>query len=560
MRRTVGIDEVDTDLRDPDGGKVRVRWGEVDDMAEILTRHRDDRLRSHVLLLALFLSGVFLLLLGVSSASAATTGQTLIIVPASSITLDLGDDGTDESTSLSEIATTGDTNSAFTSPSADKLLIDLSQPWPMRLGDLIDVSEAGAGVGSALVSSTGPTWAPVDIATQAELNAWDTTADDLSDNQIGDLSDVSETGAATGEALVSDGAGAWGPSTSTVCLSDGTNCPVDDAGTDNQTATEVPYAPTTGLDWTDPDPTEVGGALDTLAARDATSDDLSDNSVTDLLDVTAVSGNTTTVATTSGALTDGNVAAFDAAGNIVDSGGAGGATTEAELEADLTDVADVYTDLDTHADLTSTGIDADGDGTEELTVSAGQMNLNPNQTQNPAVRVTGGQAGGNDLLILDSSFGFASVDAGSGLGLLMLRTIDSAGTISLRVGAGGQRFNCGPSGCEFKATAIFGPSTATCTDTGDGSAGFLVITPSTSTVRVTQGDPHGCSSTPSETGARDGQQLRVINVSNAGGTLDFADSAGVQETGAGCSLGDWGVADFEYLSDRWVLTSCRTSN
>jgi hypothetical protein len=38
-------------------------------------------------------------------------------------------------------------------------------------------------------------------------------------------------------------------------------------GTDDQTAVEVPYSPTTGTDWTDPDPTEAGGALDTLADR-----------------------------------------------------------------------------------------------------------------------------------------------------------------------------------------------------------------------------------------------------------------------------------------------------
>lgn len=44
--------------------------------------------------------------------------------------LDLGDDATDESTDLVEIATTGDTNSVFTEPTADKLLINLGQNWP----------------------------------------------------------------------------------------------------------------------------------------------------------------------------------------------------------------------------------------------------------------------------------------------------------------------------------------------------------------------------------------------------------------------------------------------
>lgn len=48
----------------------------------------------------------------------------------SAITLDLGDDGGNDSTDLTEIATTGDTNNIFTEPSADKLLIDLSNNWP----------------------------------------------------------------------------------------------------------------------------------------------------------------------------------------------------------------------------------------------------------------------------------------------------------------------------------------------------------------------------------------------------------------------------------------------
>jgi hypothetical protein len=44
----------------------------------------------------------------------------------------------------------------------------------------------------------------------------------------------------------------------------------DEAGgvdTDDQNATEVPYTPTTGTDWTDPDPAEVGAALDAAAGR-----------------------------------------------------------------------------------------------------------------------------------------------------------------------------------------------------------------------------------------------------------------------------------------------------
>ena len=49
---------------------------------------------------------------------------------SSGATLDLGDDDVNESTSIAEFATSGDTNSIFTEPSADKLLIDVSQNWP----------------------------------------------------------------------------------------------------------------------------------------------------------------------------------------------------------------------------------------------------------------------------------------------------------------------------------------------------------------------------------------------------------------------------------------------
>jgi hypothetical protein len=51
-----------------------------------------------------------------------------------SIILDLADDGTNESTALAEIAVTNDTRSAFTEPSADKLLIDLDLIGPRFVG------------------------------------------------------------------------------------------------------------------------------------------------------------------------------------------------------------------------------------------------------------------------------------------------------------------------------------------------------------------------------------------------------------------------------------------
>ena len=46
------------------------------------------------------------------------------------IVLDLGDDGGNDSTDVGEIAVTGDTNSIFTEPTADKLLIAVGNNWP----------------------------------------------------------------------------------------------------------------------------------------------------------------------------------------------------------------------------------------------------------------------------------------------------------------------------------------------------------------------------------------------------------------------------------------------
>ena len=48
----------------------------------------------------------------------------------SAIVFDIGDDGGNDSTDVSEIATTGDTNSIFTESSADKILIAVGNNWP----------------------------------------------------------------------------------------------------------------------------------------------------------------------------------------------------------------------------------------------------------------------------------------------------------------------------------------------------------------------------------------------------------------------------------------------
>lgn len=61
-----------------------------------------------------------------------------------STALDLGDNGSNESSGLTEIATSGDTNSIFSEPSADKLLINLGLDWPKAdVADTIAVTSSG---------------------------------------------------------------------------------------------------------------------------------------------------------------------------------------------------------------------------------------------------------------------------------------------------------------------------------------------------------------------------------------------------------------------------------
>ena len=79
----------------------------------------------------------------------------------SSIILDLGDDGSNESTAIGEIATTGDTNSIFTEPSADKLLIDVSINWPT----------------ADTVADNAITLAKLASGTAGELPTWDASGD-----------------------------------------------------------------------------------------------------------------------------------------------------------------------------------------------------------------------------------------------------------------------------------------------------------------------------------------------------------------------------------------------
>lgn len=135
---------------------------------------------------------------------------------------------------------------ATSSARADWVVHSFAQHFRMPVENLAALPGAENGIGDVrlvldvnrLYSWDGDSWSPTvsatddvvcsgcvdasdvaaDVATQAELDAFDASADDLSDNEVGDLSDVSEAGAGAGEALVSDGAGSWSPSVAAAIL------------------------------------------------------------------------------------------------------------------------------------------------------------------------------------------------------------------------------------------------------------------------------------------------------------------------------------------------------
>ena len=106
----------------------------------------------------------------------AASGAISCTASGSSITLDIGDDGGNDSTALAEIATTGDTNGVITEPSADKALIDFTKDWPKA-----DLADALAANGSNC--SAGQYARGVDAAGAAES----CTADDDSPDNDGEV-------------------------------------------------------------------------------------------------------------------------------------------------------------------------------------------------------------------------------------------------------------------------------------------------------------------------------------------------------------------------------------
>lgn len=309
-----------------------------------------------------------------------------------------------------------------------------------------------------------------------------------------------------------------------------------------------------------------------LDGLDTSADDLSDNSVTDLSDVAAVSGNTTTLATTSGTLTSGNLAAFDAAGNIVDSGGTGGgAPAFSDLTSGTNTTAAMVVGtggsfkISGSGTVDASGVDADGDGTRELTVSGGQMDLSPAESVAPVLRLSGGESAANKQVEINHSFGFAFVRSGTASAGLVLRAqgsgyvkLDGIDHVAMRTGAGyaTESYRCNSTRCTTSVARSDAPSPATCASSGDAGLGTLFISAGTSYAEVTNSDPDGCTLTIGEPSAG-GQHLTLALVATAGGVVTLADTPGTINLSA-----DWtpGVGDtlqsiYSLTRSEWLETS-----
>jgi hypothetical protein len=190
--------------------------------------------------------------------------------------------------------------------------------------------------------------------------------------------------------------------------------------------------------------------------------------------------------------------------------------------------------------IDASGIDADGDGTEEL-ASSGTIVLDPDDDGVQDFIFTGGGASTDYIEFVETgSWGYVRAGPGNNGGLI-LQTKTGSAEVAFYPGAGNVLvFRVTASGVIALVPNISSPSTATCADSGDGSPGALTITPTTSYVRITNSDPHGCTLTLSETGAVDGQGVELELSSSAGGTVTLSDTAGAHDL-----AGDWtpGVGD-----------------
>jgi len=225
----------------------------------------------------------------------------------SAITFDIGDDGGDDSVDVNEIATSGDTNSVFTEPSADKILVTLSNNWPgADTADALSANGGNCGVGNyplgvdaagAVEGCTADDDQPdndsevpdaisvvagsvSDTPIVLDIEAADQTADgDIDYDTTEEVIEVGDDGVATHKFSPDSVATAHHADSileseltslaelNTQITSAVVTGPHDGTGTDDQVAAEVPYTVDDTNEWAGADPTEVDGALEHLAPR-----------------------------------------------------------------------------------------------------------------------------------------------------------------------------------------------------------------------------------------------------------------------------------------------------
>ena len=157
-----------------------------------------------------------------------------------------------------------------------------------------------------------------------------------------------------------------------------------------------------------------------------------------------------------------------------------------------------------------------------------------------------------------SNFGAVSLEpagSGNGANVLYISNKNTVGGANIQLQtAGVTRQTITQSGLLVQASQA-----VTCPDSGNGSPGTLTLQPTLPVVLITNSDPQGCTVTMSETTSFSGAAVMVIVVSNAGGTVDFADTSGVSELAGAYSAGLWDALKLLYVTDRWVEIS-RSNN
>lgn len=96
----------------------------------------------------------------------------------------------------------------------------------------------------------------------------------------------------------------------------------------------------------------------------------------------------------------------------------------------------------------------------------------------------------------------------------------------------------------------FNLETLTIASNGGVGAASGTATVLKSYLEVTCNDTDGCNVTISETGAREGMVLAIVNVS--ANTVNVSDSSGVSETAGAFAAGQYDAIKLIYIGDRWV--------